>query len=246
MSSSGSSNPVFSNATVARVKQNATSTDTMTVNGSLSKTAFLLALVIGFAAYTWNIVSTNPARALSLVLWASLVAFVTTLIIIFKKPSPVLASVYAISEGIVLGGISFLFNDSYQGIVVQAITITVAITLAMLLLYKTGVIKVTQKFKSAIILATVGVLFFYVITWLVGLFSPSFYAFVTVGTSGVIFALLIVLIAALNLILDFDFIDQGSKKELPKDFEWFAAFGLMVTLIWLYISILRMLFASRN
>ena len=241
-----STNPAFSNATIARVKNNATSVEVMTVNGSLSKTAFLLALVIGFGAYTWSIVSTNPAKAMSLVLWASLISFITTMIIIFKKPSPVLASVYAISQGIVMGGISFLFNDNYQGIVLQAITFTIAITLAMLLLYKTGTVKVTQKFQSAVILATVGVLFFYILTWIIGLFSSSFYAFVTAGTSGAIFAGLIVLIAALNLIMDFDFIDRGTKKELPKDFEWFAAFGLMVTLIWLYISILRLLFASKN
>lgn len=242
----GSSNPVFSNAAVERVKENVSSTETMTVNGSLTKTAFLLALVIGFATYTWSICSVNPERALSLVIGASVIAFITVLIIIFKKPSPVLASVYAIAEGIVLGGISFLFNFSYQGIVLQAITITIAITLAMLVMYKTGIIKATQKFKSAVILATVGVLFFYLITFIVGLFSSSFFALVTTGTTGVVFAGIIVLIAALNLILDFDFIEQGAKNKLSKDFEWFAAFGLMVTLVWLYISILRMLFASRS
>ncbi|NBU34165.1 Bax inhibitor-1/YccA family protein [bacterium] len=241
-----SSNPVFSKENVERVSHNTSSTDVMTVDGSLTKTAFLLALVVGFGAYTWNIVSANPARAMSLVLWAMLIGFITTIIIIFKKPSPVLASVYAISQGVVMGGISFLFNDTYQGIVLQAITITVAITLAMLVLYKTGIVKVTEKFKSAVIIATVGVLFFYILTWIIGLFSPSFYSFISVGTSGVIIALVIVLIAALNLLLDFDFITQGTKKELSKDFEWFAAFGLMVTLIWLYISILRLLFASRN
>lgn len=241
-----SSNPAFSKKSVDRVKANATSTELMTVNGSLAKTGVLLALVIAFGAWTWNFTANDPARAWPLVIGASFAAMIVAIVTIFKKPSPLLSVMYAVFQGIVLGGISQVFNEAYSGIVLQAVLITLAITTAMLVLYKTGVIKVTQKFKSAIILATVGVLFFYIATWIIGIFSPAIYEFVTIGTSGVVIAAIIVIIAALNLIIDFDFIDKGAQQKLPKDFEWYAAFGLMVTLIWLYISILRLLFASRN
>ena len=241
-----SSNPVFSKANIARVRENVKSNGTMTVNGSLQKTSFVLAVLMAFGVISWGITSSNPASGAGLVIGSMILAFIIGLVIIFKGPNPTLTTVYAALEGIVLGGISYLFNDQYQGIVVQAVMLTIGVTMAMLFLYKTGLIKVTEKLRSVIMIATVGVLVFYILTWIIGIFSPSIYASLTIGTSGVIIAGVIVLIAAFNLLLDFNFIDEGAKKELPKEFEWFAAFGLMVTLIWLYISILRMLFASRN
>ena len=241
-----SSNPVFSKANIDRVRENVKSNGAMTVNGSLQKTSFLLAVLLAFGVVAWGITSSNPASGAGLIFGSLIAAFVVSLIILFKKPSPTLSTVYAALEGIVLGGISYIFNDQYQGIVLQAVMLTIAVTMAMLLLYKTGLIKVTEKLRSVIIVATFGVLVFYVLSFIIGLFSPSVYASLTIGTSGVVIAGVIVLIAAFNLLLDFNFIDEGAKKELPKEFEWFAAFGLMVTLIWLYISILRMLFASRN
>jgi uncharacterized YccA/Bax inhibitor family protein len=241
-----SSNPVFSKANIARVRENVKSNGTMTVNGSLQKTSFLLAVLMAFGVISWGITSSNPASGAGLIIGSMILALVIGLVIIFKKPSPTLSTIYAALEGIVLGGISYLFNDQYQGIVVQAVMLTIGVTMAMLFLYKTGLIKVTEKLRSVIMIATVGVLVFYILTWIIGIFSPSIYSSLTIGTSGVVIAGVIVLIAAFNLLLDFNFIDEGAKKELPKEFEWFAAFGLMVTLIWLYISILRMLFASRN
>jgi uncharacterized YccA/Bax inhibitor family protein len=241
-----SSNPVFSKANIDRVRENVKSNGTMTVNGSLQKTSFLLAVLLAFGVVSWGITSSNPASGAGLIFGSMIMAFVIGLVIIFKKPSPTLSTIYAALEGIVLGGISYIFNDQYQGIVLQAVMLTIAVTMAMLLLYKTGLIKVTEKLRSVILVATIGVLVFYVLSLIIGLFSPSVYASLTIGTSGVVIAGVIVLIAAFNLLLDFNFIDEGARKELPKEFEWFAAFGLMVTLIWLYISILRMLFASRN
>ena len=241
-----SSNPVFSKATIDRVRENVKHNGAMTVNGSLQKTSFLLAVLMAFSVFSWSITSSNPTSGAGLIFGSMIAAFVVGLIIIFKKPSPTLATIYAALEGIVLGGISYIFNDQYQGIVLQAVTLTIAVTIAMLVLYKTEIIKVTEKLRSVIMVATIGVLVFYILTWIIGIFSPSIYASLTIGTSGVVIAGVIVLIAAFNLLLDFNFIDEGTKKELPKEFEWFAAFGLMVTLIWLYISILRMLFASRN
>lgn len=241
-----SSNPVLSDKAIKRLKATITGDEVMTVNGSLMKTGLLLALLIGVGAWSWTFTESNPDSAGILTLGASIGALVTAMIIIFTKPSAVLALIYTALQGVVIGAVSFLFNSDMQGIVLQAVSLTIAVTLSMLVLYTTGLVKVTEKLRSVIIIATVGVLFFYLITFLVGLFSPSFYDLVTTGSTGVVFAGIIVLIAALNLLLDFDFIDKGAEKELPKQFEWYAAFGLMVTLIWLYISILRLLAASRN
>ena len=241
-----SSNPVFSDNMVKRASAHVEESTTMTVNGSIMKTGLLLAIVIGLGAWSWGFTEADPGRAGLLTFGASLAAFVVAMAMIFTKPSAMLALLYAGLQGVALGAISFLFNSDMQGIVLQAISITIAITLSMLTLYTTGLVKVTEKVRSVIMIATVGVLFFYLLSFVVGLFSSSFYDLVYTGTAGVVIALVIVLIAALNLLLDFDFIDKGSKKGLPKQFEWYAAFGLMVTLIWLYISILRLLFASRN
>lgn len=240
-----SSNPVFSKNMVKKVKGNVVSTETMTINGSLIKTGFLLAILLLTGGWAWQLTERNPSQAMGWAMGAGIVALIVALVIIFKKPNPVLVTIYAAAQGVFLGSISFLFNSDYQGIVVQAISLTIATTLAMLVLYTTGLVTVTKKLRSVIIIATVGVLFFYLLTFFIGLFSPSFYELTTTGTTGVVIAGIIVLIAALNLLLDFDFMTKGEEKELPKQFEWYAAFGLMVTLIWLYISILRLLGASR-
>ena len=220
--------------------------EVMTVNGSLIKTSILLLILIATAAWSWGYTETNPDSASLLTIGASIGALVTALVIIFTKPSALLSIIYAALQGVVIGAISFLFNSDMQGIVLQAVSLTIAVTFSMLFLYSTGLVKVTEKLRSVILIATVGVLFFYLLTFLIGIFSSSFYDLVTTGTTGVAISGIIVLIAALNLLLDFDFIDKGSEKELPKQFEWYAAFGLMVTLIWLYISILRLLAASRS
>jgi uncharacterized YccA/Bax inhibitor family protein len=240
-----SSNPAFNKKTLAKVSKVITGDETMTVSGSVMKTAFLLLLAVGSGALTWQMTATDPSRAIALSFGASIAAFIVALVIIFKKPHPLLVSLYAILEGIMLGAISFLFNDTYQGIVLQAVTLTLAVTLAMLTLYTTGVVRVTKKLRSVIIIATVGVLFYYMLTLVIGLISPAFIETMNTSSLGYLIAGVIVLIAALNLLLDFDFIDRGTEQELPKQFEWYAAFGLVVTLVWLYISMLRLLVRSR-
>jgi uncharacterized YccA/Bax inhibitor family protein len=241
-----SSNPVLSEKLVKKMAKSLEATDYMTVSGSLVKTGFLLAMVVATGAWSWNFIGTDPAQAGIWVMGASLTAFVIAMGIIFWRPNPILAVLYAAAQGIVLGAISFLFNDSYQGIVVQAIMLTLGVTLAMFALYATRLVSVTHKLRSVIMIATVGVLFFYLMTFIIGLFSSSFVELVYSGTTGIVIAAFIVIIAALNLLLDFDFIEKGSEQKLPKQFEWYAAFGLMVTLIWLYVSILRLLGASRS
>jgi uncharacterized YccA/Bax inhibitor family protein len=177
---------------------------------------------------------------------SSFSAFIIGMIIIFKSPSPLLVTLYAGLEGVVIGAVSFLFGTAYQGIVAQAILFTISITIGMLFLYAFKLVAVTERLRSIILISTLGVVLFYLFSFLISLFSPSFSNFVNTGTSGVVIALIIVVIAALNLLLDFDFIDKGVEKELPKQFEWYSAFGIMVTLIWLYFSILRLLAASRR
>lgn len=244
-----SSNPALKDTVIKRVAKSVESSDHMTVSGSLTKTGFLLAILTGFAIWTWNLMSTDSSRALTWMFGASIGAFIVALLIIFWRPHPILAMIYAAAEGIVIGSISFLFNAESQGIVLQATTLTLAITLSMLFLYATRMVTVTQKLRSVIIIATFGVLVFYLLTFIIGLFSSGFYEMIFSGSNGVwgvVIPAIIVIIAALNLLLDFDFIERGSDKKLPKQFEWYAGFSLMVTLVWLYISILRMLGVSQN
>lgn len=241
-----SSNPVFSDKRIRSLKDTLESTEHMTVAGSLVKTGLLLTVLVAFAAWSWVFTDNNPTQAGLLTLGASIAALIVALIIIFKKPSPLLVTLYAGLEGIVIGAISFLFGNEFQGIVLQAVTLTLSVTFGMLFLYSTGLVKVTQKLRSIILIATFGVLLFYIVSFIIGLFSASFTNAINSGSLGIVIAAVIVLIAALNLLLDFDFIDKGSQQKLPKQMEWYAAFGLMVTLIWLYISILRLLAASRR
>jgi uncharacterized YccA/Bax inhibitor family protein len=241
-----SSNPALQDKNIKRLSKTFDGTESMTISGTISKIGFLLAIVSLVAAWSWNFTSNNINSALFITMGASLVAFVIAMIIIFKSPNPLLIIIYTTLQGVVIGSVSFLFGEAYQGIVAQAILFTLSITLGMLFLFATRLVTVTQKLRSMILIATVGVLLFYLFSFVISLFSQSFTDFVSTGTSGVVIAIVIVFIAALNLLLDFDFIEKGAEKELPKQFEWYGAFGIMVTLIWLYFSILRLLAASRR
>jgi uncharacterized YccA/Bax inhibitor family protein len=241
-----SSNPALQDKNIKRLSKTFDSVESMTIAGTLVKIGFLLALVSIVGAWSWSLTSSNLESAFWLTTGASIAAFIVALIIIFKSPNPVLIVAYTALQGVVIGAVSFLFGETYQGIVAQAILFTLSITLGMLFLFATRLVTVTQKLRSMILIATVGVVLFYVLSFIISLFSQSFADFVSAGTSGVVIAFVIVVIAALNLLLDFDFIEKGVEKELPKQFEWYGAFGIMVTLIWLYFSILRLLAASRR
>ena len=149
-------------------------------------------------------------------------------------------------EGLFLGGISAVFNVSYPGIVIQAVLATFATMFSMLGLYRMGVIKCTDKFRSIVFISTISIAVLYLMQWIGSFFHYSIPAIFGTGTIGIGFSILVVGIAALNLILDFDFIEKGSQAMLPKDYEWYGAFGLMVTLVWLYIEILRLLAKLRD
>ena len=215
----------------------------MTVNGTLDKTFLLFLCALLPAAYTWQLAGTDQGNMLTMV--GAIAGFVIALIVAFTR-NKYLTPVYAVCEGLFLGGISAMFNAAYPGIVIQAVLGTFAAMFTMLGLYRIGAIKCTDKFRSVIFTATISIAVLYLIQWIGSFFHYSIPAIFGAGTIGIGFSVLVVAIAAPNLILDFDFIEKGSQAMLPKDYEWYGAFGLMVTLVWLYIEILRLLAKLRD
>lgn len=253
MSLMQSSNPALSDRIFSR-SLSESSSETMTVQGTVNKTLLMLLLVILGAVYTWKIFfeSTNPSSVYTWMLIGGIGGFITSLVIIFKpKTSAYIAPFYSILEGLFLGGISAIFAAQYGGsqIVMQAIALTFGTFLVMLAAYKTGVIKATQKFRTGVIAATGAIALVYFVTWILSMFGLNSMGYIHgSGTVGIVIGFVVVIVAALNLILDFDFIEKGAAMGAPKYMEWYGAFGLMITLVWLYIEILKLLarFAKRD
>ena len=250
-----SSNPVLSKSAFSSQNYAGTYTETMTINGTLNKSIAMLLLVVVGALYTWKMffgAATYEAGANQVSQWmliGGIGGFIFSLITIFKRSwAYITAPIYAILEGLFLGAISAFFEARFPGLVMQAIALTFGTLFIMLFVYRTGIIKVTQKFVAGIVAATGAVVMIYLISFVFSLFGASNLIINGNGVLGIGISLVIVVIAALNLVLDFDFIVKGSQSGLPKYMEWYAAFGLMLTLVWLYIEILRLLskFASRN
>jgi len=247
MSFTKSSNPAFTDKIFAKASYG-THEEIMTVSGTVNKIALMLLLVVSAASYTWGMYfesAQTGGLSTAIMPWmigGGIGGLVLALITIFKPVwSPYTAPVYAICEGLLLGGLSASFNAIYPGIVMQAVGLTFAILFTMLFAYKSGIIKVTQKFKTGIIAATGGIFLFYMATWILSMFGVNMgfalgNSLVSIGIS-----LFVVVIASLNLVLDFDFIERGAQRGAPKYMEWYGAFGIMVTLIWLYLEILRLL-----
>ena len=213
----------------------------MTVNGTIQITAFLGLLVVASAAFTWTRMTAGYTDlAMMLTAGGFIVAFFTALIITFTR-NKYLVPVYAVAEGLGLGGISASFEASYPGIVSQAVAGTFAALFSMLILYRANIIRCTDKFRSVIFIATLSIAGIYLINFIGGFFHMQVPLINSSSTMGLAVSAVICVIAALNLIIDFDFIERGAQNYLPKDFEWFGAFGLMVTLVWLYLEILRLL-----
>ncbi len=228
--------------------------NTMTVAGSLQKFAFLFVLLMGTAFYAWKEVM-NYGNSINLFLWGGAIGgLVVAIVIMFKRNwAPFLAPVYALLEGLFIGAISAMYNNAFEEIapnlVMNAVGLTFGVGIAMYLLFSLRIIRATEKFKAVVFTATAGIALFYFIVWILSMFNISGPAFLHEGSMlGIGFSLFVVAIAALNLILDFDMIEQGSQMGAPKYMEWYGAFGLMVTFIWLYLEILRLLskFASRD
>jgi len=225
----------------------------MTLNGTVNKTGILLVLAFASAAWTWRLFllsriadDITPAEAVGPWMLLGLVGgLIFALVTIFKKEwSPVTAPAYALCEGLVLGGLSAMFDLRYPGIAFQAVGLTFGTLFVLLLAYRSGLIQVTQKFRLGIVAATGGIAVLYLGEMLLGFFGVHFAGPNGINGSGVIgigFSLIVVTIAALNLVLDFDFIEKGVQYGAPKYMEWYGAFGILVTLVWLYMEILRLL-----
>lgn len=223
----------------------------MTIQGTVNKTGLLLLFVVVAAAWTWGLAhSQTPADAIPWMLGGMVLGLVTALVTVFKKTwSPISAPIYALCEGLLLGGISAILDKSYPGIAIQAVSLTFGVLFVLLLAYKFGMIRATNRFKLVIGAATGGILILYLINMVTGLFfhtQMSFLSFDNATPWGIGISLFIVVVAALNLIIDFDMIENAARMGAPKYMEWYGAFGLMVTLIWLYMEILRLLSKVRR
>lgn len=225
--------------------------DAMTVNGTVNKTGFLLILVLVGAMYSWSQYA-GPASAqglMPLMFGGMIVGLVLAFATIFKKTwAPYTAPLYAVAEGVFIGALSAIFEARYPGIVMRAVGLTFGTMAAMLLAYRSGLIRPTEKFKLGVVAATGGIALLYLVNIVMGLFGHSMDFINGNSTIAIGFSVVVVIVAALNLILDFDLIETGARAGAPRYMEWYGAFALVVTLVWLYLEILRLLskMQSRN
>jgi uncharacterized YccA/Bax inhibitor family protein len=218
------------------------SSEPMTLNGTLNKTLILFGALLISGVFAWNLTKAgNIINPMILIIGGAIGGLIFAVITAMKpEKSSITAPIYALFEGLFVGSISAMYDSFLDGIVMQAIGLTLSILLVMLLLYRSGLIKATPKFKKGLLIATGGVVVFYALNFIASLFGGGI-SLANLGALGIGISLVIVVIAAMNLILDFDMIENGIRSGQPKFMEWFAGFGLMVTLIWLYIEILRLL-----
>ena len=221
--------------------------NTMTVQGAVNKSFILLLLLIASAGYTWymGVTGQNP---LVLGIAGAVLGFISVIVASFNpKTSPYLAPAYAIFEGLFLGVISLIIQTQVNvpGIAIQAVAATFITFIICFLLYRFGIVKVTEQFKSVVIASTLAIATYYLISFGLSFFGVTLFhhgsSLISIG-----FSVFVIIIASLNLFLDFDFIEQGAQRKLPKHMEWFGAMGLMVTLVWLYIEFLRLLSKLRD
>lgn len=232
-----SGNPVLTGDIFGKERA-VTGAESMTISGTVNKTALLFAILFVTAAFAWNPGTSSGGYILVGALGGLAVALVT----VFKKTwAPVTAPIYAALEGLALGGISVMFESSYPGIVSQAVFLTFGTLGALLVAYRSGWVQATENFKLGVVAATGGVFFVYLISFVLGFFGITVPLIHSNGVFGILFSVFVVVIAALNLVLDFDLIEQGAEQGAAKYMEWYAAFALMVTLVWLYLEILRLL-----
>ncbi|WP_153731498.1 Bax inhibitor-1/YccA family protein [Sporosarcina obsidiansis] len=219
---------------------------TMTIQGTVNKTFILFLLLCATAAFTWTQYYAGKDIQ-SLLLIGLFGGFIVALITIFvKKAAPFTAPLYALLEGLAIGGISAMFESQFEGITTQAILLTLGTLFSLLFAYRSGWIKVTENFKLGVFAATGAIFFVYIADLILRFFGMEVPFIHETGPLGIGISVVIVVIAALNLVLDFDFIEEGTRHRAPKYMEWYGAFGLMVTLVWLYLEILRLLSKIRS
>ncbi len=249
-----SGNPVLNDRTFAR-HVDLTGEDRMTLMGTVHKTAFLLILLVATASATWKMVMTVNAEGqlvaapglYGYMIGGAIGGLIFALITAFKpKWAPVTAPIYAALQGLFIGAISAFAESRFPGIVLQAVGLTFGTLFALLGAYRSGLIKATENFKLGVCAATGGIMLIYMATFILGMFGVQIPFIHGSGLFGIGFSAFVVVIAALNLVLDFDFIENGADNGAPKYMEWVGAFGLMVTLVWLYIEILHLLTKLRS
>lgn len=239
-------NPVFSQNVVER--EQILDSEPMTVNGAINKAFILMGLLFAGSITVWSLFFQGYTDKAGMLGMAGFVlSIISFLVIMFnRKAVAVAAPVYAAAEGLLLGGISAIFEKSYPGIVIQAVGATFAALFSLLFLYRIGAIKCTDKFRSVIFISTLSIAGIYLINLIGSFFGMHVPGIMTSSNVGIAFSAVVVVIASLNLIIDFDFIEQGAQRMLGKSYEWYGAFGLMVTLVWLYIEILNLLAKLRE
>jgi uncharacterized YccA/Bax inhibitor family protein len=221
--------------------------DPMTLDGVAGKSLILLLLCILSGAFGWRLAAENYQYIWPLVIGALVVALIIAFITVVKMPlAPKTAPLYALFEGFALGAISQLFNAQYDGIVVQALLLTGGIFFAMLMIYRLRLIQATKNFQLAVAAATFGVFLYYLANFALSFFGIDLPLINSNSNFGIAFTAAVVILAALNLVMDFDFIEVGVEKKAPKYMEWYAGFGLLVTIVWLYIELLRLLSKIRS
>ncbi|MFN0054168.1 MAG: Bax inhibitor-1/YccA family protein [Planctomycetales bacterium] len=254
------SNPALNDNVFLNAVMSGSQSRTMTLEGTVLKTGMLLCILLAAAGYTWAqshaalpamaeeaaqlVIPTITYQLMGVGLIGGLIVSLIT--IFFPKASPFTAPLYAGLEGLALGGISSLFEYRYPGIVMPAVGLTFGTLGALLLAYSSGLIKATENFKLGIVAATGGICLFYLVNMVLGFFGMSIPYIHQSGLIGIGFSAFVVVIAALNLVLDFDFIENGVRRGAPKYMEWYGSFGLLVTLVWLYLEILRLLSKLRD
>jgi uncharacterized YccA/Bax inhibitor family protein len=233
------SNPAFTDTALDRARAQG-GTGVMTIAGSAWKSLALVLLAAASAGYTWYQIVQFPDRNIGgIVLVGALAGLVVAMVTVFKPNfAPVTAPVYAVLEGLALGGISYIYQGLYKGVPLIAVGLTFGVALAMLVLYATRIIKVTDRLRSIIFGATLGIMFFYLITLALGFFGIQMPVVFDMGWQGLLFSSAVVIVAAMNLLLNFDMIERNAGTA-PHFVEWYAAFGVLVTLVWLYLELLR-------
>ncbi len=242
-------NPALNSKTFQEYTSRSGAVDSMTIQGTVHKTGILLCCLLVTAGWTWNMFYTsgNTSAVMPWMIGGAIGGLVVAFITVFKKTAaPVTAPIYALLEGLFIGGISSIFEAMYPGIVIQAVGLTFGTLFALLFAYRSGLIRATENFKLGVVAATGSIMLIYVASMILGIFGINIPFIHDSGPIGIIFSLVVVVIAALNLVLDFDFIENGAEHGAPKFMEWYAAFGLIVTLVWLYIEMLRLLAKLRS
>ncbi|MCA0756279.1 Bax inhibitor-1/YccA family protein [Paenibacillus sp. N4] len=213
----------------------------MTIEGTVNKTFITLAILLGGAFAAWSM-HADGQNVFPFAIGGAIAGFILALIISFKPTTaPFLVPVYAACEGLFLGALSANYEALYNGITLQAALLTMCVFLALLFAYKTRIIKATRNFRLGVFAATAGIALVYLVSFILGFFGLSVPYLHDNSLLGIGISVVIVIVAALNLVLDFDFIEEGARHGAPKYMEWYGAFGLMVTLVWLYIEMLRLL-----